>query len=264
MGMTTRLLAIAAIALGACGGAIKATATPEHEEAPRPAARAEANVGPAPTPPPSQPATAAGNPAPKTGDKLPEATKADEMVIYTGGVAMIEEPEKFPGLIDRIIDLSESMGGRLQTRRDDGVTIRVPSAHFREAMTKLDALGVVTHRSVTAEDVSEEFHDADVQLANLMATRKRLQDFLTKANDVPSTLAVERELERVSADIDRLEGRIRFLQARASMSTIDVTIAEKPRTITAVAPTAAPRPRGIALPIKWLDNLDADHLATFE
>jgi hypothetical protein len=263
MGMTTRLLATAAMAMCACGGAMKSTATPSEAAAPSVAA-GEANVGTAPTPPPSQPATAVAGSAPKTGDKLPDATKADEMVIYTGGVAMIEEPDKFPGLIDRIIDLSESMGGRLQTRRDDGVTIRVPSAHFREAMTKLDALGVVTHRSVTAEDVSEEFHDADVQLQNLMATRKRLQDFLTKANDVPSTLAVERELERVSADIDRLEGRIRYLQARASMSTIDVSIAEKPRSITAVAPTAAPRPRGIALPIKWLDNLDADHLATFE
>jgi len=186
------------------------------------------------------------------------------MVIYTGGVAMIEEPDKFPALIDRIIDLSESMGGRLQTRRDDGVTIRVPSAHFREAMTKLDALGVVTHRTVSAEDVSEEFHDAGVQLANLQATRKRLQDFLAKANDIPSTLAVERELERVSADIDRLEGRIRYLEARASMSTIEVAIAAKPRSITAVAPAPAPRPHGIALPIKWLENLDADHLGTFE
>jgi hypothetical protein len=263
MGMTTRFFAIAAIATCACAGAMKqATTTPE--EAPRSVASPEANVGPAPTPPPSQPATAAADATAKTGDKLPAATNPDEMVIYTGGVAMIEEREKFPALIDHIIDLSETMGGRLQTRRDDGVTIRVPSAHFREAMTMLDALGVVTHRSVTAEDVSEEFHDAGVQLANLTATRKRLQDFLAKANDIPSTLAVERELERVSADIDRLEGRIRYLQARASMSTIDVSIAEKPRTITAVAPTPAPRPRGISLPIKWLENLDADHLATFE
>ena len=260
------MLAIATIAMCACGGAPKAGMAPMREMAPQKVSMSgEADVGPAPTPAPSQPATAAvSGTTPKTGDKPPAATPTNELVIYTGAVSMIEEPEKFPALIDQIIDLSESMGGRLQARRDNGVTIRVPSLRFREAMTKLDALGIVTHRSVSAEDVSEEFHDAEVQLSNLQATRKRLQEFLTKANDIPTTLAVERELERVSSEIDRLEGRMRFLQARASPSTIDVTIAEKPRSITAVAPSAPARPRGIALPIEWLEKLDAEHLATFE
>lgn len=253
-----QLMVALAAALGACGGAMKASAAaPVHEPAPPQVAMAPTAQ---PTPPPASTPTASGA---KIDPSTPAVTAPSALVIYTGGITMLEEPEQVPALIDRIIDLSESMGGRLQARRDDGVSIRVPSARFREAMTKLEALGMVVHRSVSAEDVSEEFHDAEVRLSNLQATRKRLQEFLAKANDIPSTLAIERELERVSQEIDQLEGRMRFLQARASLSTIDVQIGPKPHDQTIVA-RGAPRPKGLALPIDWLANLDADHLATLE
>jgi hypothetical protein len=216
------------------------------------------------SPPPAAVATPEPTPAAAAAPKGKAATSADTTaVIYTGDVAMAEEPGRIPVLIDAIIDLSEAQGGRLQARRDDGVTIRVPAARFRETMTKIDRLGMVTHRSVTAEDVSEEIHDAEVRLLNLQATRKRLQDFLAKANDIPSTLTVEKELERVALEIDRIEGRMRFLQARASLSTIDVRIAAQVRpVVAAVEPPPPPAPRtGIALPITWLDQLDAAHLS---
>jgi hypothetical protein len=254
MKTTIRAIALAAIAVGACGGAVTQSAAAPVREAAAVGAVAPPAAAPAPT-------TTTTTTAP-TSTSTPTPNPSG-LVIYTGGVSMLEDAERIPALIDRIIDLSEAMGGRLQARRDDGVTIRVPSGRFREAMTKLEGLGVVTHRSVTAEDVSEEFHDAEVRLSNLQATRKRLQEFLAKANDIPSTLAIERELERVSQEIDQLEGRMRFLEARATLSTIDVQIAAKPRAATVAATPAAPR-KGIALPIEWLERLDADHLSTLQ
>jgi hypothetical protein len=40
-------------------------------------------------------------------------------------------------------------------------------------------------------------------------------------------LAVERELARVREDIERQEGRMRYLRTRAAMSTLSVTVHEK-------------------------------------
>jgi hypothetical protein len=240
------------------------------------AAPMPAHNGGAPAPAP-KPANMLGVPSanPNTGAKTTgakaetqvDATVASAMVIYTGGVNMMEDQEKIPALIDKIVDLSESMGGRLHARRDDGVTIRVPSSRFRDTMTKIDALGAVTHRSVKAEDVSEEYHDAEVRLMNLKATRQRLQDFLAKANNITETLTVERELERIAVDIDRLQGRMTFLKERASLSTIDVQIAAKPKPAVAVVVQPPPppppiSPKGIELPIEWLEQLDANHLST--
>ena len=251
------------VLVGCAARSRSAGAARPHDAAMAPAPQ---QVAPERAPQPAaQTAPAPATNAVKTG--IAAVALASAHVIYTGGVTMLEEPDKVPALIDAIIDLAEGQGGRLQGRRDDGVTIRVPSAVFRETMSKIDRLGVVTQRSVTAEDVSEEVHDAEVRLANLQATRKRLQELFAKANDIPTTLTIERELERVSQEIDRIEGRLRFLQARAALSTIDVKIAAKPKPVVAAAgdPTPAkPLPHGIKLPISWLDQLDAAHLSTFE
>jgi hypothetical protein len=172
---------------------------------------------------------------------------------------MLTEEEQLPQTIDKTIDIAESVGGYLATRKDTSVQVRVPSGRFREAMTKIEALGAVTHRSVGAEDVSEEFHDAEVRLLNMRATRQRMQEFLAKANNMQDALTVERELERVAQEIDRLEGRMRFLKSRAAFSQITLTVAAKPKNRPIVA--SDPRPpaaaREIPLPVGWLDQLGA-------
>jgi hypothetical protein len=256
-----------------CGGAKASHVAPRsygHSAAVAPAQPppVPASPGGAPATPQAAAATPTTGPAKAAVKSLSTVAQASAHVIYTGGVTMLEESEKMPALIDAIIDLAEAQGGRIQSRRDDGVSIRVPSTVFRETMTKIDRLGVVTQRLVAAEDVSEEMHDAEVRLMNLQATRKRLQELFAKANDIPTTLTIERELERVSQEIDRVEGRLRFLQARASMSTIDVRIAAKPKAAIVAAtpdPVPAPPPKrhGIRLPITWLDKVDAAHLSSF-
>jgi len=84
-----------------------------------------------------------------------------------------------------------------------------------EVLSKIGELGEITHQSITAEDVSEEYHDAEVRLANMKASQKRLQEFLAKSANMNDMLTLERELERISMDIDRVEGRMRFLREHA-------------------------------------------------
>ena len=168
---------------------------------------------------------------------------------------LVDEDQLAPAL-DRAIDIAESVGGFQSSRKDTSVELRVPAPRFREALKKLEALGQVTSRSVNAQDVSEEINDAEVRIANLKATQKRLQEFLAKAHNIPDTLTVERELERVALEIDKLEGRLRFLKTRASYSTITVNVAPRQRVPNTVA--AGPAPRRVLvveLPIGWLDDL---------
>ena len=75
----------------------------------------------------------------------------------------MSDEDAIPKTIDRIIDVAESVGGHIASRKDQGVQIKVPSASFRDATTKIEALGGVVNRSVTAADVSEEFHDLEVR-----------------------------------------------------------------------------------------------------
>lgn len=188
------------------------------------------------------------------------------MLIYTGDLHLQADEEKLSATLDRVVDAAESLGGHIAARTDASVVIKVPSARFREAFTMIEALGIVTHRSVAAQDVTDQYHDAEVRLQNLKATRQRLQEFLARAANIPDTLTVERELERVAQEIDVLEGRIHFLKERAAFSDISVTIAPKPKPPILKEPPPPPPPspsppkRLLDLPVQWFAKLGINRL----
>ncbi len=213
---------------------------------------AAAHVPPAATPP----TTGGSNPR---GGEPQSTTRAGEeaapMLIYTASVSMtVERPTES---IDQAVELVTGAGGFLAQRNDTTVTLRVPSAHFREMLTRLERLGDVTHREVQAEDVSEQFHDLEVQLTNLRSVRARLQEFLARTTNVAEALVVEHELERVGGQIDGIEGRLRFLAARAAFSTVTLYVT---RRVTAVIESVPVPTNDVAMPFAWLDQIGVPHL----
>jgi hypothetical protein len=186
-----------------------------------------------------------------------------QMLIYTAELALQVEQGGFSATIDRVVDLAIRMGGYVASHDNATVQVRVPSLLFRDALKEIEKLGLVVNRSVNAQDVSEEFHDLEIRLKSLKATRDRLEQFLTRAKDIQEVLSVERELSRVNTEIDRIEGRMRYLAARAAFSTITVRLQPKPTTVVIDAPkdpVPPPPPRTIALPVPWLPLVGLDRL----
>src|ERR1019366_6412456 len=81
------------------------------------------------------------------------------LLIYVAQVSLQTAERDIPATLDHVIDVAQSLGGYLAGRTDTQVQVRIPSNRFREGLNRMEALGEVLHRSVTAEDVSEEFHD---------------------------------------------------------------------------------------------------------
>lgn len=113
--------------------------------------------------------------------------------------------------------------------------VRIPADRFDGAMAEAQKLGKVLEKQVTAEDVTEEYVDSQSRLRNLRRTEDRLIAHLARTGKLSDTLLVEKELSRVRLEIERLDGRLRFLSHRISFSTITATIQEAPRT-TALVP----------------------------
>jgi hypothetical protein len=106
--------------------------------------------------------------------------------------------------------------------------IKIPAARFDDAISGLQPIGQLESVSVSAEDVGEEFVDVAARATNGRKLEQRLIDILgTRTGKLSDVLAVERELARVREDIERQEGRMRYLRTRASLSTLSVTVHEK-------------------------------------
>ena len=118
--------------------------------------------------------------------------------------------------------------GRKQLRSAT-LELKVPASRFDELTEGLDPLGRLQFVNVGAEDVSEEFVDLTARVANGRRLEDRLVELLrTRTGKLQDVLSVERELARVREEIERMEGRLRFLKTSAQLSTLSVNLYEPP------------------------------------
>ena len=136
-----------------------------------------------------------------------------------------------------VANVSMAMGK--EQVRSATLELKVPSARFDEALSGLQPLGNVEGVDVTAQDVGEEYVDVAARVANSRRLEERLIRLLeTRTGRLEDVLAVERELARVREEIERLDGRMRFLRSRVALSTLALTVHES-------APLVSPPGRNI-------------------
>ena len=116
--------------------------------------------------------------------------------------------------------------GRKQLRTAS-LELKVPASRFDELIEGLEPVGRLQFVNVGADDVSEEYVDLSARVANGRRLEDRLVELLrTRTGKLQDVLTVERELARVREDIERMEGRLRFLKEGAQLSTLAVSLYE--------------------------------------
>ena len=112
--------------------------------------------------------------------------------------------------------------------RTDGsvtLTLRVPADHFTAALDALRRLGKgVGSEHVATEDVSEEFIDLEARIHNQRELEAQFIEIMKRAGKIEDALNVQRELATVRTDIERMEGRRRFLEHETALSTLTLVL----------------------------------------
>ena len=165
------------------------------------------------------------------------------MLIYTARVTMaVYQVEQ--GLV-AVEKIARDNGGYLALKRDKEIVIRVPRNRFEPALAQIDKIGDVLHRDVQAQDVTDEFVDTEIRIKNGRAMQARLKILLDKAN-VKEALEIEKEMRRVTEELELLEGKLKLLKDKIAYSTITVAFEPRGSTIQATR---------IKLPFPWLQQL---------
>ena len=146
----------------------------------------------------------------------------------------------------KISSIAESFGGFVVTSESKqrqtaegakpeieiSLVIRVPAAQFGAAMDQVRSAGNrVVQEKITGEDVTEEFIDLEARIKTQKALEDQFLEIMKRANKVEDALEVQRQIAEVRTEIEKLEGRKRFLENRASLSTITVSL-QTPTAIT--------------------------------
>lgn len=137
-----------------------------------------------------------------------------------------DDPEKGP---PAAAALAKEHGGWVAALSDAKVTLRVPDAALDAMMDALPSLGEVAARHVRATDVTDARRDLQTRIETLEKTRLRYLALLEKAQSVADATAVERELERVTVQLELLRGQLEAMEGRIAYAELSLEFSRQVR-----------------------------------
>jgi Domain of unknown function (DUF4349) len=166
--------------------------------------------------------------------RVTDTAAAPAMLIRTGNAQI--EVDSLEIAMQQVRNLAQQLGGyiantQLASGRDQirsaTLEMKIPVARWADALSGIRPIGKVESLNEFTQDVGEEYVDVSARVQNARRLESRLIELLAnRTGRLADVLTVERELARVREEIERYEGRLRFLRSRAAMSTLSVTVHE--------------------------------------
>jgi Domain of unknown function (DUF4349) len=246
----TTLLLLSLVLLGLSGCDNMRSGTSEQSAAPSTRAKSELGkpeVDATNNLAKSQPAAAQENVSLNQADAANTASQAIERKIIRNANLTLEVTSPADNQ-RKITSIAESHQGFVvtseatQSTTDDkakpevtiNLVVRVPAAQFNQVMEEIRATATrVLQEKITGQDVTEEFIDLEARIKNQKALEAQFIEIMKRAGKVEDALEVQRQLADVRTEIEKLEGRKRFLENQASLSTISITLQSPTQIVNA-------------------------------
>lgn len=153
----------------------------------------------------------------RNGDLRLEVASVDDAVV-----AVKEQVAAAGGYIsDENVSQADVSG------RSGSITCRIPAAKLDSTVGSLRALGLVQSMTIRANDITEQYFDLEIRVANQKKLETELNLLLQRpANRLSELLEIEREVARVRTGIEELEGRKRLWDNQLAYSTLIVYLTE--------------------------------------
>jgi hypothetical protein len=178
---------------------------------------------------------------------LPCAALAAEEVVSGAVTVKVSQRDEASAAV---IAKARAAGGWFSEFAADHVTLRVPAAEVEPLMDFAAAQGVLAERQISRADNSAELSQARARLGTRKEMLEQYMAVLAGAS-AKAVVQVEREITRLVAEIEGLEGHIRFLEDRVAYGTVTVWFQFRDR--------AAPVSDGSSS-FAWLNTLNLQDL----
>ncbi len=181
--------------------------------------------------------------APPVASSVPVQSPSTWHERHASATVRSGDPES---LARSLIAWTEAHGGWFNSLDEYSLSLRLPNDQLSLLLDTLGAFGEVRDKNTSIEDRALEMSELLTQIK----TRRQLLDqyfSMVKSSSQERLQAVEREVVDLTADIERLEGRRRFLESQLSYSSVTLFFQLREREL--------PPPDGKS-PFPWLDRLN--------
>ena len=188
-----------------------------------------------------------GAPAPVVAGAKAEEAGVERKIIYSASIELlVKNVETIQPQVERVVAdfkgyvAKSDVTGQTGRSRTATWTLKVPVADYRAAVARIVALGQLVRNTSDSQDVTEEFVDLTARVKNFKAEEetlnKLLKDTAVRLDDI---LKIREHIKIVRGEIERAEGRLKYLGLVTALSTITLQAREEtpylPETPTAAA-----------------------------
>ena len=113
--------------------------------------------------------------------------------------------------------------------RTASIVVKVPQTAFDDTLRKFSALGRVTSKNLSTEDITETTSDATSAEAVLANQVKELDAKVRAAGTEKRELRREAELRQAQIQLAQTRARLGLLRKMAALSTLNLDISERPK-----------------------------------
>ncbi|MGM7720187.1 DUF4349 domain-containing protein [Metabacillus sp. Hm71] len=161
--------------------------------------------------------------------------QSDRMVIYTANLSIeVNSYQKTLELIqqklasaDGYIVESNSYTTGEHERIEGTITVRIPQEQFQSFLQAVEKGSTeVIDRSISGQDVTEEFVDLEARLKSKQVVEVRLLDFMKRAEKTDDLLKISSDLAAVQEEIEQIKGRMNYLNNKVDLATVTIHLVE--------------------------------------
>lgn len=121
---------------------------------------------------------------------------------------------------------SKSLSNRSSGYRYGEFTVRVPAKEYERFCAQVGTLCHVTYMSSSAENFTEAYYDTDSRLKTAQIKLERLQELLSKADNMADIITIESAISDTEYEIESLSGTLRHYDALVDYATVSLTLSE--------------------------------------
>lgn len=161
----------------------------------------------------------------KTSAGLPSKhlkKQTKRILSYEGYVYLAVPSEDKEKIIEEVSDYVRKQKGFVYSQTKQSLTFKVPSKYFRKTLAYLKTKGDVSEENIKIIDITDSYYDTKIRLENSENLQKRLIELLKRAKNVSEAVEVERELSRVTQDIETLKAAMRRYKGQMEYSSVSV------------------------------------------
>jgi len=103
--------------------------------------------------------------------------------------------------------------------------IRVPHKNFDDLINSFsNGVGSVLSKNISSDDVTEEYTDVAIKLANKKIYLEKYREMLKNAATTKDILEIQENIRELEDEIDVSEGRLRFIDDKVNYSTLNLSL----------------------------------------